>query len=717
MAERVQVQGLGGAVPGISPTIQRAGQYAVQVEQAGRNRWQDLADALGEVNPMLQQYTRVADIEFEQFQEKVARMSPEQLKADLNKTEAELDKQVRKGSIPFLASPLNWKRKKRALGARLHDEYQKQLHFRLNNPEAGDEDVSTEAIASIIRQDFEGQYGQLATDVFVKEGFDEVVRPTIDKYVLEYDTRKNKEAEKQVQADIEARLFSDGTLDLDDPRYATRLDEVWAETNWMTADKQVEMIERVTRQLAVKNPQAAKNFLEHASGHFKVGTARFGVGAKRKGEDPIYGAYTNRKAVLMEEIDKIEEQNILSDKKEATDILYNIQAELVAAGMAFKSNGQATIEGVDAPIRSQDELENAFRQKLLETGNPIVITEGVKAIQTTLGALEIEQERGVFFLNMRRTMFPRIDFSKNLEDDKNSLLLSEGFAKREGTRISINMPKVLSDEITELETDLKRKLLVKRNEISTGQYKNVNDELVRTSDLQNQGVLDLLDFEKKFQEEFNQGAKDIFKKYRASKQVSEVEAESPKNIDDKKSFINPEVTLGQGSTYWFNSNYNFIDLEAAIRKKDTRAVRNISKNIGQYNFDKLVDEYNTIQDNTKNLEERKLAERKLLVYLMGSNRVNLESIRAGEINIAGPYGVDKTLNIPITNKEALKDLVPFYAFFPKERYEQLRRESESGIDSSVDDIEELLKLIYETQTIPQETVEKFIEVQEQLFEQ
>jgi hypothetical protein len=38
MAERVQVQGLGGAVPGISPTIQRGGQYAVQVQQAGRNK-------------------------------------------------------------------------------------------------------------------------------------------------------------------------------------------------------------------------------------------------------------------------------------------------------------------------------------------------------------------------------------------------------------------------------------------------------------------------------------------------------------------------------------------------------------------------------------------------------------------------------------------------------------------------------------------------------
>ena len=54
--ERVQVQGLGDAVPGIQPTIQRGGQYAVQVQRAGRNKLMDLADALGQVNPLLQQY-------------------------------------------------------------------------------------------------------------------------------------------------------------------------------------------------------------------------------------------------------------------------------------------------------------------------------------------------------------------------------------------------------------------------------------------------------------------------------------------------------------------------------------------------------------------------------------------------------------------------------------------------------------------------------------
>ncbi len=61
--ERVQVQGIGGAVPGISPTIQRGGQYSVQVQQAGRNKLMDLADALGQVNPILQQYGQLQKVQ------------------------------------------------------------------------------------------------------------------------------------------------------------------------------------------------------------------------------------------------------------------------------------------------------------------------------------------------------------------------------------------------------------------------------------------------------------------------------------------------------------------------------------------------------------------------------------------------------------------------------------------------------------------------------
>jgi hypothetical protein len=54
--ERVQVQGLGDVAPGIQPTIQRAGQYGIQVQRAGTNKLQQLAGALSQINPVLQQY-------------------------------------------------------------------------------------------------------------------------------------------------------------------------------------------------------------------------------------------------------------------------------------------------------------------------------------------------------------------------------------------------------------------------------------------------------------------------------------------------------------------------------------------------------------------------------------------------------------------------------------------------------------------------------------
>jgi hypothetical protein len=85
MAERVQVQGLGGAVPGISPTIQRGGQYAVQVQQAGRNKLMDLADALGQVNPMLQQYGQLQQVQEKIGVERAALVEEQNVIAELKK--------------------------------------------------------------------------------------------------------------------------------------------------------------------------------------------------------------------------------------------------------------------------------------------------------------------------------------------------------------------------------------------------------------------------------------------------------------------------------------------------------------------------------------------------------------------------------------------------------------------------------------------------------
>ena len=142
--ERVQVQGLGDVAPGIQPTIQRAGQYGIQVQRAGRNKLMDLADALSQVNPTLQQYIGVAEQEAAMFEEELARKSPEEVQAMLKQTEGELDKQVRRGAMGWLTSPLNQKRKLRAVGKLAGRDLISEIQQRLINPKAGDPQDLTE---------------------------------------------------------------------------------------------------------------------------------------------------------------------------------------------------------------------------------------------------------------------------------------------------------------------------------------------------------------------------------------------------------------------------------------------------------------------------------------------------------------------------------------------------------------------------------------------
>jgi len=86
MAERVQVQGLGGAVPGIQPTIQRAGQYSVAQVRAPRNKLMDLADALSQVNPILQQYGALQQTQERIGAEQAELIEEQNVIAELKKT-------------------------------------------------------------------------------------------------------------------------------------------------------------------------------------------------------------------------------------------------------------------------------------------------------------------------------------------------------------------------------------------------------------------------------------------------------------------------------------------------------------------------------------------------------------------------------------------------------------------------------------------------------
>src|SRR6056300_867768 len=90
-SKRVQVADLPDA-PKLRPTIRSGGQYTVAVQQAGRNKLMDLADALSKVNPILKEYKGIADIELEEYKQELASLKPEELQGMLKKTEGEFDK-------------------------------------------------------------------------------------------------------------------------------------------------------------------------------------------------------------------------------------------------------------------------------------------------------------------------------------------------------------------------------------------------------------------------------------------------------------------------------------------------------------------------------------------------------------------------------------------------------------------------------------------------
>lgn len=194
--ERVQVQGLGDAVPGISPTIQRAGQYGIQVQRAGRNKLMDLADALGQVNPVLQQYTRVADLEAEQFEEELAGKSPEEVQAMLKQTEGELDKQVRRGGMGWLTSPLNQKRKLKAIGKLASRDLVNEIRVRMVNPKQGDPEDLTER-ANFIRQEYIDNTPALQSSVFAQEGLNENTRSAIEGIIGDYEVQQAAQDKKE----------------------------------------------------------------------------------------------------------------------------------------------------------------------------------------------------------------------------------------------------------------------------------------------------------------------------------------------------------------------------------------------------------------------------------------------------------------------------------------------------------------------------------------
>lgn len=335
MAERVQVQGLGEAVPGISPTIQRGGQYAVQVQQAGRNKLMDLADALGQVNPMLQQYTRVADIEAEQFEEELAGKSPEEVQAMLKQTEGELDKQVRRGGLGWLMSPLNQKRKLKAVGQAASRLLMEDVYNRLDSPQAGDEELSTREIIAQVQQNFVGNNEALNNSVFAQEGLQQAVNPQILPLVRQYDAQKNRIAKGDTAfgtTSVFYELAKDGSnLGDYDEVTSDALQDAWENLSAFSASEQRDLLGKVFDNLARNGmEEKADSLLVWAKQNLNIGAAKM----TELEED----AYRSRIDSLAEAAERLEE-------KERADRVEVKAAEFRVAYNEIQRTGAGTYNG------------------------------------------------------------------------------------------------------------------------------------------------------------------------------------------------------------------------------------------------------------------------------------------------------------------------------------------------------------------------------------
>ena len=277
--ERVQVQGLGDAVPGIQPTIQRGGQYAVQVQRAGRNKLQDLAGALSQINPLLEQYAGVAEQEAQMFEEELSRKSPEEVQAMLKKTEGELDKQVRRGAMGWLTSPLNQKRKLRAVGQASSRLLMEQVYNRLENPEAGDEDLSTREVINLVQQNFVNSNEALSGSMFAQEGLQESVNPQILPLVRQYDAQKNRVAKGDTAfgtTNVFYELAKDGSnLGEYDEETTQALLGSWENLSAFSANEQRDILGKVFENLAKNGmEEKADSLLLWASKNIKIGASK-----------------------------------------------------------------------------------------------------------------------------------------------------------------------------------------------------------------------------------------------------------------------------------------------------------------------------------------------------------------------------------------------------------------------------------------------------------
>ena len=686
--ERVQVQGLGDVAPGIQPTIQRAGQYGIQVQRAGRNKLMDLADALSQVNPTLQQYIGVAEQEAEIFEEELARKSPEEVQAMLKQTEGELDKQVRRGTMGWLTSPLNQKRKMQAVGALLHDDYERQLKAQVEDPANADADIN-ELIAGV-KDNLRNQYGSLQS-AFVNEGFEGAIRETTRRYTLAHDSLSEAVSREQLELagkNIAYRASLDNQGVMADPE---AISDWWSENEGAFTPAQLLKLRRdVAMAHARANDRESFEHWMEFSGKLKVGTAT--IKDQRIKEDDVFSDYSSDEAVLRADAENMFRQQQNKELQDGNNILRELTNEGVEISAKLANNQSYTSED-GTVINNEEEAFQYLRQKAVDTRNSFVAgPDAVDRIYQSLDAIRKPKPKEEVFLQFKR-IFTEVSASagQNFEEtaqDTATMLLSESDNLLVDPTDPTGAPR-LNPRYQAIAGNILRDIMGERiktmRQLSSGKYKTVEGESVESTKYQTIVADHMLEYDQDFLSKFETRLKDAIsedKKQEATKAV--VTAKPEQYVEGtSKSFIDPSKVVSKEAAMF---DTNVFNVEMQLREGNLEKAFKEASNLedasipyferekpNQYTtgyeiptirfkskIDQLVE---TIESTSKLKEEKETARKGLSVYMLAKNLFNAENIKQGFVTVKTFKG-DR--DIPV-DKEAVKKLLPLYPLLSRER--------------------------------------------------
>jgi len=430
--ERVQVEGLGRAVPGLQSAVPQLGGYRVQVQETPS--WQDtklgqLAQVLGVTAQGVQEVKSIADVEAQKFEEELARKSPEEIQELLQQNKTEFDKQVRRGGLGWLTSPFNRERKLRAVGRAASRGLMVDITTRLENPLSDDPEDGFK-LAQSLTQNYITNNEFLKDSALAQEGLQEAINPQVQQLVINFERKKTALAKRESGLATTSEFFDtiEGLLKTDDYKegdissgsgvitlsdgtsisYTDKFKQIWSETNAHTPDEQRQIFKATLQQLAKQGMRnEAEELLIYARGNLKFGNAGMSEIEENEYEE------------FIENVAEKAENDIEREQQELTDSLiaeaYNAQVD-IKSGKPGEFNGQT--------YNTVAELEKAVNaygdESFLQTNKARLRKSFMADVNSFRKPSDLRRDRAFFNLN-KDFVEPAFDVNTLTESIGNAL--------------------------------------------------------------------------------------------------------------------------------------------------------------------------------------------------------------------------------------------------------------------------------------------------------